>query len=108
MIAELEEIPLDILKATKEHIDYYIGKSNPSGVLIGTASSVPGATSLTIANPSYLDRYGVIVIDDGSNNEIHQVEDNDAGVFQLNKNLSSQVQVKESKNGIKKWTQTSY
>ena len=32
------------------------------------------------------------------------------GVYkiQLNKNLSSQVQVKESKNGIKKWTQTSY
>lgn len=86
MIAELEEIPLDILEAVKEHIDYYIEQSQGSGIQIGTVTTAPGDTSITLSNPDYLDRYGVVLIDDGVNNETHQVTDNNAGTFQLNDN----------------------
>lgn len=87
MVAEKEEIPLDILEAVKEHVDYFIELDQGSGIQIGTVTAAPGDTSITLSNPDYLDRYGVVLIDDGVNNETHQVEDNNAGVFQLNDNF---------------------
>lgn len=90
MIAEKEEVPLDILLATKEHIDYYMARSfylSSNGLLIGTLSAVEDDVSVSINNPIFLDRYGVIKIDDGVNSETHQIEDNDGQTFQLNANF---------------------
>ena len=86
MVAEKEEIPIDILVAVKEHIDYYINDAVGDGLLLGTLTGAAGDTEIVMSNPDYLDRYGVIKIDDGVNSETHQVEDNDAATFQLNHN----------------------
>lgn len=87
MLVETEEIPFDILIATKEHIDNFIDEAYPNGILIGTVTAGVGDTEITISNPNYLDRYGVIKIDGGGNSEIHQVDDNDGNDFQLNSNF---------------------
>jgi len=87
MVAELEEIPLDILEAVKEHVDYYIEKDQGQGILLGTVTTSPGDTTITMNTPDYLDRYAVIQIDDGVNDETHQVDDNNAGTFQINDNF---------------------
>ncbi len=87
MVAEHEEIPYDILYAVKETIDYMIIQTQGNGILIGTISTTPGDTSITFsARPNFLNRYGVIYIDDGNNSETHQVEDNNADNFRLNDN----------------------
>ena len=93
MVAEKEEIPRDVLLAVKEQIDFYMNLSADlsSGLLLlGTASATTGDISIDINNPIFLDRYGVIKIDDGVNSETHQVEDNDVQTFQLNYNFDGQ------------------
>lgn len=87
MIAEKEELPYDILSETKEAIDYYMQNEIGDGLLLGTLSTTTGDSLITISNPDYLDRYGVIKIDDTVNNETHQVEDNNSSEFKLNDNF---------------------
>ena len=87
MVAEKEEIPLDILDSTKEAIDFWIEKLNGDGLLVGTTSPSLDDTEITMSNPAFLDRYGVIKIDDGANSETHQIDDNNAGTFRLNDNF---------------------
>lgn len=87
MVAEKEEIPIDILNAVKEHIDYYLTESQGDGILLGTVTAVVDDTSLTLSNPIHLERYGVIKIDDDENSEIHQIDDNNAGTFKINNNF---------------------
>ena len=87
MVAEKEEIPLDILTATKESIDYWIDKLNGLGLLLGTVTASSGVSSISLSNPIFLDRYGVIEIVGGGHTEIHQIEDNNAGTFQFNDNF---------------------
>lgn len=87
MIAEKEELPYDILFETKIAIDYYIQNEVNDGILIGTMTASPGDGEITINNPDYLERYGVIKIDDTINSEIHQVENNNANVFTINDNF---------------------
>lgn len=87
MIVELEELPLDILFAVKEHVDYYLVASQGLGLVLGTVSASSGDITINLDNPDYLDRYGIIKIDDGNNNETHQIDDNNSGNFQLNKNF---------------------
>lgn len=87
MVAEKQEIPLDILDATKEQVDYYIQAATGSGLLIGTVTGTTGDTSVTLSNPEFIDRYGVILISGGGNIETHQVDDNNSGVFTLNDNF---------------------
>lgn len=86
MIAEKEEIQFDILSAVKDTVDLYFTRKFDKGILIGTVTAAPGDSEITINNPEYLDRYGVIRIDDGVNSEIHQVEDNNNGAFEINSN----------------------
>lgn len=87
MVAEIEEIQYDLLEAVKEHIDYYIESLWSDGLSLGTLSATAGDETLTLSNPFYLDRYGVIKITDGVNTETHQVEDNDTVLFNLNDNF---------------------
>lgn len=93
MVAEKQEIELDILTAVKEHVDYWIEQVHGDGLLLGTVSATAGDTSITMTNPTFLDRYGVVKIDDSVNNETHQVEDNNAGAFQLNDNFDGDQMV---------------
>lgn len=84
MVAEHEEIPIDILEAVKKHVDYFLEKEVSDGINIGTVNASTGDTNLALSNPDFLDRYGVIKIDDGVNSEVHQVEDADAETFFIN------------------------
>lgn len=87
MIVEKEEIQIDMLKATKEHIDFYIEQLWSDGMLLQTLTANAGDNSIILSNPPYLDRYGVVKIDDGVNSEIHQISDTDANEFILNDNF---------------------
>jgi hypothetical protein len=90
MIAEKENMQFDVLSSAKETIQYYFDKAFGDGLLIGTVTAAPGDSEIVLNNPDFLNRYGVIKIDDGINSEIHQVEDNDNGTFQLNNNFDGQ------------------
>jgi hypothetical protein len=88
MVAEKEELPFDILFAVKEHIEYYSNIEHGDGMLIGQITGSIGDTSISLTDPPYLSRYGVIKISDGNNSEIHQIDDNDSLIYQFNKNYS--------------------
>lgn len=86
MVAAHEEIPLDIFRGIKEQIDhdvldYYAKMTNGvsgKGVLIGTVSGNRLDRKLALTDSlSLIDRYAVILIDDGANSEIHQLDTND-------------------------------
>lgn len=87
MVAEKEEMEFDVLSSAKETIDYYFDNAFGNGLLIGTCTANPGDSEITISNPEFLDRYGVIMINDGVNSEIHQVDDNNGNLFRLNSNF---------------------
>lgn len=65
--------PLDIFQGIKEQGEYYI-ENFVDLKLLGTITSVTGDTSIDFVSPiAYLNRYGVIKIDDGVNSEIHAI-----------------------------------
>jgi hypothetical protein len=87
MVAEKEELDLDVLLAVKEHIEYFLLKELGYGITVGQASGITGDTFISIPNdPKYLEKYAVIKIDDGVNNEIHQLDDVDGSMFNFNDN----------------------
>jgi hypothetical protein len=88
MIAETQEIGLDLLNEVKEQIEYYLFQAYDDGVNIGQGSGSQGNEYIVIPdNPKYIDRYSVIKIDDGVNNEIHQIVSCDTENFNFNSNF---------------------
>lgn len=85
MIAEVETIPLDVLLATKEQLEYFIENDFADGISVGTVTTATAAdTSITCAAvPDFVERYSVVKIKDGSNEEVVQLGDNDGLTFQL-------------------------
>jgi hypothetical protein len=65
LIAYKQEFPIDIYNALKTYID-----GNNVGIPVGSVSCTAGATSISISNYKYIDRYSVIKI--GS--EYHQIQ----------------------------------
>ena len=73
MNAVKEEFPLDIYNGIKSSLEAEIAATYPDGILIGTASCLAGATSLTLSADDFIDRFAVLKIKSGSTSEIHQV-----------------------------------
>lgn len=73
MVAEVEEMPIDLLEEIKDHIEYYLTRNVGKGVLLGTVSASVGDSTINTGDYDYLDRYSVILIDDGANSETHQI-----------------------------------
>jgi len=77
MIVEYEEMPIDLLLEMKEHIEFYLNRNNGKGILLGTISASVGDKIINTGDYDYLDRYAVILIDDGVNSETHQLKEID-------------------------------
>jgi len=91
MVAEKEEIGIDLLLSVKEHVDYYVSQVLGNGILIGSVNVTAGDSTLNLSNPDYLDRYGVIKLVSGSRVEVHQIDLDDEMVFRLNDNFDGKT-----------------
>lgn len=101
MVAEKEEASKDILLALKEHINYYINKEYGNGINIGTMSGSADDMSINISgDPSYIERYSVIKIIEGSTEETHQIQDCDGDNFFFNTNHDGNQLVNNYTTGI--------
>lgn len=89
MIVELEELPIDLLKEVKSHLEFYLNRNAGKGILLGSISVVAGETEIPTGDYDYLDRYAVILIDDGNNSETHQIAtmDDNISLATLNDNF---------------------
>lgn len=87
MVAENEETNYDVLNATQETLDYQLNLDHSDGISVGTITGTTGDGSITFSTkPNYLARYSVIKIDDGVNEETHQINDSDGSKFYFNAN----------------------
>jgi hypothetical protein len=86
MLAVKDEIPVDIFRGLQEQLKAelllkyasIVGGVTGKGILLGTVSAAAGDASIYNLNGyNYLEKYAVILIDDGSNSEIHQIDTND-------------------------------
>jgi len=93
MIVELEELPIDILNSVQEHLEYYLTQNVGKGILLGTISVSAGETEIPTGDYNYLDRYAVILIDDGNNSETHQIAsmDDNISVAIINDNFDGKT-----------------
>jgi hypothetical protein len=67
-------MPLDIYVATKTMLESELNVKYGNGIYIGKVSTIAGDLQITtIANHIYLERYAVLKIRDGINQEIHQI-----------------------------------
>ena len=88
MIAEYEEMPIDLLEEMKNHIEFYLERKIGKGLLLGKISATVGDTQINTSDYNYIDRYSVILIDDGNNYEVHQLKeiDDNSSIANLNDN----------------------
>ena len=87
MVAVKDELPVDIFRGVKGQLAYEMnnkyasstGGVNGKGILLGKVSASAGDTTIyNIDSYGYLERYAVIMIDDGAGNtETHQLDNND-------------------------------
>ncbi len=81
-VAEQEEIPLDILEATKEYLEFLLTDAFSNGILLGTITGTSGDSTISLA-ANWIDKYSVIYIDDGANSETHRLGDGDQETWKL-------------------------
>ncbi len=74
LYAVREELPLDVMQAVVDEITYQAGLIIPTGVAIGTATTVAGATSFLPSARKFLDRYAVVQLSGTAGTEIHQID----------------------------------
>jgi len=89
-LAVQDELPLDIFVSTKDLIEKEIASIFNDGVLLGTVTTAPGDTEVSLSNINWqnlkhIDRYAVIKIDDTINSEIHTLANNDERYFKFEK-----------------------
>lgn len=89
MLVELEELPIDLLQDVKSHLEFYLNRNVGKGILLGTISVTAGETEIPTGDYNYLDRYAVILIDDGVNSETHQIAimDDNVSLATINDNF---------------------
>lgn len=107
LVAVKDEIPVDIFRGVKAQIEHELkskylsttgGVAN-KGVLLGTVTGAAGdRTIYNINSYGYLDRYAVIMIDDGANTETHQLNDNDSQEFSFTSLYDGEVLLHDHTN----------
>lgn len=83
MLAVKDEIPLDIFTGVKEALEEDIVTAYGDGILIGTTTASAGVSSITVSSENFLERYATILIDDGTNSEVHTIGDTADGLHQF-------------------------
>ena len=73
MVAEQEELPLDLLLATKENLEFFLEEKVGDGILVSSTFSGTSGTSSISLTGDFLENYAVIKIEDGVNSETHQI-----------------------------------
>ena len=84
MVAVKEELPLDIFDAVKSKIEYEITQDSSFVIPVGNVSATVGDASITPTGAEkmkFVQQHVVILIDDGVNSEIHQVETSDGSTI---------------------------
>ena len=85
MLAVLDEIPRDIYQAIQEHIEFHLYNLYGLGKSVGLMTGSTGDAYMSVdGDEPWLERYSVVVIDDGVNRETHQIEENDGQMFWFN------------------------
>jgi hypothetical protein len=79
VVASTDELPLDLFTGIKEGLE--TRRDASSTYLLGTIDATTGDTSINLNNFNFVDDYCVIKIDDGVNNEIHQLKRHNEGSF---------------------------
>lgn len=79
IVLEKENVVLDMMNSVKEHIEFELNKSVGEGILLGTVSGSIGDISIESPDAPYIEQYAVLLISDGNNSEIHQIDDIDKG-----------------------------
>lgn len=77
IILEEENVILDMMDSVVEHIEYELNESVGDGILLGLVSGTTGDLSIESPDASYIEQYAVLLIDDGNNSEVHQIDDID-------------------------------
>lgn len=79
ILAEKENVALDMMISVKEHIEAELQNVIGDGILVGESSGSAGDISIqSPASRTYdIEQYSVIQISDGVNSEIHQIDDKD-------------------------------
>jgi hypothetical protein len=86
-VAERPEMILDLNLSIQEELERLIQGRLAEAYNLGTVTGTTGDTTITLDTPPHLERYGVIRISDGVNEEIHQVLDNDGSLFHFGTNF---------------------
>lgn len=82
MIAEHEELPLDILVAVKDSLQRELSGSK---FKVAELTATAGDNEVSFSGDRYfLEHYAVVEITDGVNTEMHQLADGDGTVFKFN------------------------
>lgn len=81
VVVSKDEIPLDIFEGIKTGMEYH--RDTLNSYLLGTINCTAGNTSINLTGFNYIDDYAIIKIDDGINDEIHQIIRGNEGLFNL-------------------------
>lgn len=81
LVVSKDEIPLDIFIGLQEAIEDY--RDDKDTYLIGTGNFISGDSTINLEDMNFVDDYATIKIDDGNNNEIHQLFRGKEGIFKL-------------------------
>lgn len=83
-LAIKDAIPLDLYTSFQSLIEKELEVKYNNGINVGAVTGTALNTSITITgDKTYLEKYAVITIDDGVNNEQHQLMDNDEEIYKL-------------------------
>jgi hypothetical protein len=79
MVVAKDEVPLDLFDGIKSGMETF--RDTLDTFLLGTMSGSANDETLTLTNFNFIDDYAVVLIDDGNNDETHQVRRNKEGVY---------------------------
>jgi hypothetical protein len=93
MVAVHDDIPRDIFQSVKDQLEYDLenniyfkfGNGTSKGILLGHVTASLNDQSIIFSGSiQFMERYSVVVIDDGTNSEKHQIDSNDELEFFFN------------------------
>jgi hypothetical protein len=102
-LAVYDEIPLDIWKAVQDLIEKEFTVKRGEGFLLGNITTASGEEGIALKQINdtaleYIDRYSVIKIKDGVNEESHVLDENNERIFTLGKLLDGSTIVNNFTN----------
>jgi len=81
MVVAKDELPFDLFEGIKTGMETL--RDTLDTFLLGTVTGNTGDETLTLTDFNFIDDYAVIKIDDGVNDEIHQIRQNNEGLYYM-------------------------